>query len=145
MKFKQRPINFRVWCIPAKAYCKNYKFYGKISGLINQGLEVWEQYTGIKDKRGKKVFEGDFVQFDYPGGMVNGSSSKRLIGLVRWSKTGCGFELICGELENNNCRFSMSYCEIGKIIGNILETSRLIYVSVEYYNEYMNTLNNNNI
>lgn len=137
--FKQRPIDFRVWCMPPRAYCQDYRFNGKISKLVEDKgkLEVWEQYTGIKDKKGKKIFEGDFVEFEYCCGESDFSSIKRLIGLVQWSRIDCGFDLVCGDPEHLNCRFCMSYCKRGKVIGNILETPRLVNVSVEYHKEYM--------
>jgi len=106
--------------------------------------------TGIKDRKGKKIFEGDFVEFDYRCGdctfleltkqekKLKGGCIK-LIGLVKWSENNCGFNLICGDHKGNaKGMFCMGYCKFSKVVGNILETPKMIKVSIEYFEEYMN-------
>lgn len=155
IQITQRPIDFRIWCIPANAYCKNYKFNGKISKIAQNKdkLEIWEQYTGIKDKNKKKIFEGDFVEFDSRCGdyeFLNlndterknflKTNNKKLLGVVQWSKSNCGFDLVCGDPEHVNGKFTMEYATFGEVIGNILKTPKLVNISIEYFNTYMELL-----
>ena len=134
-KITNRPLKFRVWGSTPKD-CDLYNLL-KIDKAEH---ESWEQFTGLKDKKGKKIFEGDFVEFDYCCGESDFSSSRKMIGLVRWSNSGCGFILTCGEYKNSNGRFPMSYCTFGKVVGNIQESPGMLIVAAEYYQEYIDSL-----
>lgn len=65
------------------------------------------QYTGLKDKNGKEIYEGDLLMFDYPMEVL----FERCCFVVR-KKTGNSL-LLGHEIE-------------GEIIGNIYENPELI-------------------
>ena len=78
MKLKSREIKFRVWENDTKRMC--YEFGDGTKEVIARGVnetckryledENWElmQYTGLKDKNGKEIYEGDVVEReDYYG------------------------------------------------------------------------------
>ena len=62
----KREIKFRAWDIPAKKYrgvdgLKDL-FSIRSDGFFNEDY-VLEQFTGLLDKNGKEIYEGDIVNF----------------------------------------------------------------------------------
>jgi uncharacterized phage protein (TIGR01671 family) len=109
---------------------------------------VFMQYTGLKDKNGKEIYEGDIVQFHYFYGSVGSGmgfveAEHSLAGAVKWGVFGWGLYAIKGEHwkgytgyddGEGNSSF-MDLCvmnesgiheESFEVIGNIHETSDLL-------------------
>ena len=72
-------------------------------------FEFRGRYTGLKDKNGKKIFEGDIVKSKY--GVFKSK--------VEWNDSFCGFFPFC----NNDTGIFADECEV---IGNIYEHKELL-------------------
>lgn len=117
-----KEIEYRAWDIARKvmmyAGCeKNWRgdkdeWYGDNVGMVLDAIKdvqkrenvILLQYTGLKDKHGKKIFEGDILK------VVSGNK------IVKYeAATGFFGEIIDGE--------NPSYCDV---IGNVYENPELL-------------------
>lgn len=80
---------------------KDYREYRVIPETVSQ-------YTGLTDKNGKKIFEGDKVMFDYEWTKPNE------IGVITWNKDTASFQ-IKGHIPSS----SMKHLDRMKVIGNV--------------------------
>ena len=122
----QRPIEFRIWdkeensWLDARVwYNANSFFHINESGEVfffrteAEGRFVIQQFTGILDKNGKKIFEGDIVRlFDFNGGIFRKAET-----VVFRSACFC-FETDCRSIGGWNLPI--------EVIGNIFENSELL-------------------
>lgn len=74
---------------------------------------IWQQYTGLKDKQGKEIYEGDVLGWEYYSEQTLCKRSS----IVRWNDNISGFDL--GLFDKP------SFCE-EKVIGNIYENPELV-------------------
>lgn len=82
-----------------------------LNNVNNSKNYILMQSTGLTDKNGKKIFEGDIIQGEYEG--------KQFIFEVIWKKTG-----FC--LRTGITTMSFANIENIEVIGNIYENEQLI-------------------
>lgn len=114
-----RELKFRAW----DKQSVTYLYFELAAGIpAITGLGDFEQYTGLKDKNGVEIYEGDIVRDDYWGqieratGQVYWLKDRWVIGKSPKLKTWWEFNSIMGEPSE----------EDKEIIGNIHEDKELL-------------------
>lgn len=117
-----RDLKFRAWNTKTKKMGVKFDLIGLSKSIIDfEDLELM-QYTGLKDKNGKEIYEGDILG-NYP--------TKRK-DKVRWSNIQIvEFSLECtsdGEYGGSNYGYQFPFDDISEyeIIGNIYENPELL-------------------
>ena len=133
-----RELKFRAWSEETKSFECFDLYEGTECGLTN--LQIWardtqiEQYTGLKDKNGKEIYEGDIVEAPIYGVWTTGNSDA-IFGdkiwklLVIWSDADCGFLFkVIGSKNQPNRVYDMLDQHLGafEVIGNIHENADLL-------------------
>ncbi|HIC3265623.1 TPA: YopX family protein [Campylobacter jejuni] len=113
-------INDHIKCLNRNQDCYNYEF--ELDDLDNSNLEI-ELFTGLYDKNGKKIYEGDIlrIQLDY---------NKVEKGFVQYHNG--IFKVINRKASQASHEYCVTFLEICyikdcvEIIGNIHENTELL-------------------
>ncbi len=111
-----RIIKFRAWCGEPSRHMHYFGLEGTTLGKV-----PIMQFTGLHDKNGKEIYEGDVVDYDGDKGEVRYGKLKTQIEGGKYHITGwfvaikdSGYEQLW-PLENNG----------GEVVGNIYEGTEL--------------------
>ena len=122
-----RAIKVRLYSKPAKQYV-DYITIGFLNtgelrsystengfGPVLEDDYIVEQYTGIKDKNGKEIYEGDIIRYD------------AIDYEVLWADYYAGFETKRLNSPWNNAGLTLHFlASVGRVIGNIHENPELL-------------------
>lgn len=114
-------FKFRIWDKENQKYHNGMEVFDYMRGVLSPDKYVMEQSTGLKDKNGKLVYEGDIVAEVYSG-LIDRP------GVVKYGEFNCsccdgvyGWYIDGGDIR----RFEENYDRC-VIIGNIHENADLL-------------------
>lgn len=114
-------FRFRVWNKKRKQWY-SYLCLDCLSGHIpglNEDNDIVEQCTGLKDKNGKLIYEGDIIDFS-----IFGQEYTTRKGLIKYAKEDACFGVF---FSNNLCLcFNRVAEETIEVIGNLHENPELL-------------------
>ena len=108
----------RMWCFSFEQIRRNFGFdYGipaELSPIYNTEIpdENFMQFTGLLDKNGKEIYEGDIIQVDSPCDK-NNYEVKFFLGEFRFHKNG----------DNH---YTADYMQECIVVGDIYENPELV-------------------
>lgn len=129
-----RALEFRAWDIKRKTYDHEEILLSPNGDILAsrwqelrepESVYILEAFTGLKDKNGHKIYNGDIVseEFEY------GGEKTKTIWQVRWCDDEYAFELhYVSGFEVDDCSLVAGDEEDYEVIGNIHENKELLEI-----------------
>ena len=111
---RQREIKFRAWDERTKAMSEVEML--RFPRPFGSSITIM-QYTGLKDKNGKEIYEGDFVEWTTFDGETGEENDQ--IGFIEWDNGMAGFVI-------TNRQMLEIEADKTEVVGNIYENPELV-------------------
>jgi uncharacterized phage protein (TIGR01671 family) len=123
-----RVIKFRAWVkqfdkMINDAFITHWNVSDGDRYMVNREWCEVMQFTGLKDKNGKEIYEGDIVKF--LGMSLLDTELKELIGKVEWNNELLKFDVVIHQGPIPDLRKSYDDNNF-EVIGNIYENPELL-------------------
>ena len=124
-----RLIKFRAWDFEKNIMLDNHDDDGWLSGthfFLEPSFEsintkfAWMQYTGLHDKNGTEIYEGDIVLIDFD---VDEEPTKSV---VEYKSGGFVVEADFGDFDMTTIGWALDITDSITVIGNIYENPELL-------------------
>lgn len=109
-----REIKFREWHQNHMRYWDDIGFFHLY--VLNDGKGVFEQYTGLKEKNGVEIYEGDILQH----------KASKFINFTVVFKYGCYYAHDTSEIMSDSLLGSLNFDNEMTVIGNIHKHPELL-------------------
>lgn len=115
-----RELKFRVWSYLSKSF-EYFDIYQGANLGIAGGVSEPQQFTGLKDKNGKEIYEGDLVKIIYGENLVAEVYHQTNMGCLRLKcNDGQSYPFVVYRFDESNKPIGVVNVT-EEVIGNIFE------------------------